>query len=92
MGCMQLKKKIDSEIIKSNIPPEVINNGKENFQVEIIKQNNKEDNQNKNFIPRENIKNPNLFLKINNNVKNNEIKESKKKKYIPINHIITLNI
>ena len=83
MGCVQLKKKDDSEIIKSNIPPEVINNGKENFQVEIIKQNNKEDNQNKNFIPRENIKNPNLFLKINNNVKNNEIKESKKKKIYP---------
>ena len=50
MGCVQLKKKDDSEIIKSNIPIEIINNGNENYQVEITKQNNKEEFQNKNII------------------------------------------
>ena len=47
MGCVQLKKKDDSEIIKSNIPPEIINNVNENYQIEITKQNNKDVSQNK---------------------------------------------
>ena len=77
-----MKKKIDSEIIKSNIPPEEINNGKEKFQVEIIKQNNKNENQNKNIISRDNSKNPNLFLNINSNAKNFDRNDSKKKNNI----------
>ena len=68
MGCVQLKKKDDSEIIKSNIPIEIINNGNENYQVEITKQNNKEEFQNKNIINQDSKKQ--IILNINNNVKN----------------------
>ena len=89
MGCVQLKKKDDSEIIKSNIPIEIINNGNENYQVEITKQNNKEEFQNKNIITRDSKK-PSV-LNINNYVKNSD-ENSKKKMCTLINHIITLSI
>ena len=78
MGCVQLKKKDDSEIIKSNIPPEIINNVNENYQIEITKQNNKDDSQNKKIISRDS-KNPNV-LNINNYVKNSYVKEKEKEK------------
>jgi archaellin len=77
MGCVQLKKKDDSEIIKSNIPPEIINNVNENYQIEITKQNNKDVSQNKKIISRDS-KNPNV-LNINNYVKNSYIKEKNEK-------------
>ena len=79
MGCVQLKKKDDSEIIKSNIPIEIINNGNENYQVEITKQNNKEEFQNKNIINQDSKK-PSV-LNINNYVKNSD-ENSKKKKCV----------
>ena len=78
MGCVQLKKKDDSEIIKSNIPIEIINNGNENYQVEITKQNNKEEFQNKNIINQDSKK-PSV-LNINNYVKNSD--ENSKKKCV----------
>ena len=84
-----IKKKDDSEIIKSNIPIEIINNGNENYQVEITKQNNKEEFQNKNIINQDSKK-PSV-LNINNYVKNSD-ENSKKKKSTLINHIITLSI
>ena len=77
MGCVQLKKKDDSEIIKSNIPPEIINNVNENYQIEITKQNNKDVSQNKKIISRDSKK-PNV-LNINNYVKNSYVKEKNEK-------------
>ena len=96
MGCVQLKKKVDNEIIKCNIPTVEINNG-QNIQVNIIKTDNKLNNKKEmkeikeykdkpQFNNRGSAKQNNIIT-LNKFNKNSLLKEKKEKKKF-INHII----
>ena len=90
MGCVNLKKKNDNEIIKCNIPTVEINNG-QNIQVNIIKNDNqikevKEYKDKPKFNNRGSAKQNNI-LTLNKLNKGSIIKEKKEKKK-STNHII----